>query len=124
VTVVVYRGPVVGENRRLCYSRRMGRAYPNAAYQAFVKALAWEITFAMPCLRLHGEVEVRAELTLPRGMDHDALTKPICDAIQRSGLIANDHQIRASTMERVGVCAKGETPQVRLEIAAVGGGRV
>jgi Holliday junction resolvase RusA-like endonuclease len=119
VISVVYCGPVVGVNRQKGYSRKLGRAYPNPAYQAFIDALAWMIKAAAKRQTFDGLVEVHGHLILPRGMDHDALTKPICDAIERSGVITNDWWIKGSHFERVGVCLRGREPRVELRITEV-----
>lgn len=111
----------MGENRRLGYSRKMGRNYPNPKYQAFVRDLTWTIINEVMRLRIarpvfSGEVEVRVDMELPPRMDHDALLKPCLDALERSQVLSNDYQVRRSSPGRISVRHRGQPERIVMYV--------
>lgn len=103
-----YHGPVRGANRRLAWSPRAGRAFPDRAYSEFKHALAATIRLAMgTCppwpFPLDGPLALFLDLFLPPRMDTDSLIKPVLDALELSGAITNDHQIEQLRVQRLGV---------------------
>jgi Holliday junction resolvase RusA-like endonuclease len=107
VTLTVdWNGWAVGENRRNGYSRRTGRAFPNPKYQAFLKDLAWTIKLAAPGVEL-SQPRVSFLLDAPR-LDVDALVKPVLDAVEASGVIVNDREIRKQGSERAALRLFGD----------------
>ena len=93
-----WSGHAVGENRRKEFSRRLGRAYPNPRYVAFKADLAWTIRLAALGVRLVAP-RVTFLMDAPR-LDVDALVKPVLDAVQESGLVANDRAVIGQGSER------------------------
>ncbi len=124
---IEWEGRAVGENRRLGYSRQMGRNYPNPKYQAFVRDLTWTIIIEVMRLKLpsrpvfSGEVEVRVDMELPPRMDHDALLKPCLDALERSQVLENDYQVRRSSPGRIGVRRRGELSRIVMYVEEANG---
>ena len=96
--VVDWNGHAVGENRRLCYSRRTGRAFLNPKYVAFRDDLAWTIK-AAAMGRVDHAPRVQILMDAPR-LDVDALVKAILDAVQVSGVVENDRAVVAQSSER------------------------
>jgi Holliday junction resolvase RusA-like endonuclease len=119
---VEWEGKAIGENRRLGYSRKLGRNYPNPAYQAFIRDLTFTIILEAQRRKLHprplfrGEVCVRLDMELPPRMDHDALIKPCLDALARSNVLADDYQVRRSELERTRIRAKGQPTRIVMTV--------
>lgn len=90
-------GRAVGENRRKEFSRKLGRAYPNRAYQCFLNDLAWTIRAASSEILISARVDFLVDA--PR-LDVDALVKPVLDAVQRAGLMHNDSRVIHQASDR------------------------
>ena len=95
---VRWEGTPVSANRRLAPGR--GRLHASTAYLCFKMAMAARL---LECGRKVGAapVEVDLELTIPPQMDVDAIIKPCLDAIQESGIIDNDRQVKSVTARKV-----------------------
>jgi len=104
--MVKWEGRAIAANRRLAQGK--GRFYSEPRYQNFINSMAWLLKKKARGQVLKGDVAVRLELVIPKQMDTDSLIKPCMDALQRSGVIVNDNQVRMVTGERIGV-ANGES---------------
>ena len=87
---VWWRGKVVPDNRRLILGKQ-GRFVANPKYKAFKEALAWEIKAT--CKKKYKQISLCISFALKSRVDKQNLLKPICDAIELSGIIKNDRQI-------------------------------
>ena len=72
---------------------RKGRICASRSYEQFIDALAWTITAETGGCRPWRRLDLRIHCTIWRMRDKQNLLKPICDAIERSGLIKNDRDI-------------------------------
>ncbi len=93
--VVWWRGKVVPDNRRLIWGKQK-RMVANPKYKAFKEALAWEIKAA--CKKKYEQISLYVSFALKSRVDKQNLLKPICDAIELSGIIKNDRQIGKITL--------------------------
>jgi hypothetical protein len=95
VITVSWRGKAVSENRR--HVLRDGRLSASREYEAFVEELALAIMAEarrQAGVRIYESMSLIAQLSIGPRMDGQNLLKPICDAIQRSGVLANDRNLR------------------------------
>jgi len=123
---VTYVGKVVGVNRRLAWSRRLGKAYPEKAYAEFKKALTWEIKKAMGVCPpwpypISGPVEIKIDAVLPPQMDLDNIVKPILDAFQIAGAVANDWGFTKLVVNRIDTAKRGQDSSLELWVSPTGG---
>jgi Holliday junction resolvase RusA-like endonuclease len=121
---VRYSGRVVGENRRLNYSRKTGRAHLNPAYRIFKRSLFLEVRRSMGTrppwpYPFKGQVELEIRGKLHPKADVDNCIKPVQDALQEAGAILNDNQIRKTSSERIGNSRGGEASLLALVLREV-----
>jgi len=98
-----WTGKAVSSNRRLRNGRT--RMYPDPDYAAFKRSLA--LTFAAARITsgwqtTREDVCVNIMAHLPARMDGEAVQKPILDALELGGVVANDHQCVDVRMKREG----------------------
>ena len=114
--MVRWVGKAVSENRRLRPGR--GRLRAQREYEAFIDGLAFQIRAVTAGRRLRAiDLTIRTRIWKMR--DKQNLVKPICDAIERSGLIENDRDIRDIHVPAAETHARGEPDQIELEIVEV-----
>jgi len=117
---VTYVGRVAGANRRLGYSPFLRRAYPNPDYHGFLAELAKEIRKAMGWCPpwpypLRPPLSVKLRALLPARMDLDNIIKPVLDALQLAGAVADDVGIVLLEVERIpGTLQRGELPRIEI----------
>ena len=114
--IVEWRGRPVPINRKFGVCR--GRMHTTREYRDFVVSMAWTI-FAAWREALTGRIRVSLELCIPERMDVDAVVKPCYDAIQLSGIVADDNQIDHGAQDRVGAVKRGEESVIRFVIEEV-----
>ncbi len=99
--MVEWTGIAIGANKRLAVGR--GRIYSEPQYQRFIDDMAWTIKAQARGRQFPGRIRVDLEFEIPKRMDTDALVKPCWDAVQRSGLVADDNLITMGSQQRTGV---------------------
>lgn len=98
---------------------------PKREYQAFVRNLATTIMAEarrQVGVKKYQSLSLVVLCTIGQQLDGQNLLKPICDAVQRSGVLANDRNIRHRTMlpdERHG---SGEPDTIWLALYDLQGG--
>lgn len=119
---VIYRGKVVGDNRRLRINRNSHRpAYPDPGYAAFKLALGWAVKEGMGWgpprpYPLRGQVELEARCCIHPKMDPANLLKPIQDVLQNVGVVLDDNQFLRSAAVRAGRCRGGRDCWLELRV--------
>jgi len=96
--IAFWSGKAVGVNKRLLWNPRLKRNVPNPKYKAFKESMAWAIVPHKEVIT--GLVDVKLSVSLWKMMDSDSVMKPCLDAIEASGLIKNDSQVKNITIER------------------------
>jgi len=91
MVAVKWTGRTVSVNK--CHEVRAGMIYASIAYKDFINSIAWAIKIASGC-KIFKKVSLRIHVKLSNRKDHHNIIKPICDAIERSGLINNDKNIK------------------------------
>lgn len=87
-----WEGLAVSKNENLRRGARSS-AIGRARYQCFIDSVAWTLRAAAQKAKVPqftGPVSVRMEISCPPLMDHFNLVDPLMDALQRSGVLAND----------------------------------
>jgi len=90
MNIVAWTGKAVPDNRRLIVGH--GRFVANKAYQDFKEGLAWEVKAQCKTKFRRVNLMISVELANKR-IDKQNLLKPICDAVELSGIIKNDREI-------------------------------
>lgn len=94
-----YRGKLIGVNQRSALGRK-GRIVRSAPYARFIRSLVMAI--ATNCApRNPLPPPVHASITFSSRHDVDGLLKPILDACEEAGLLANDRDVVKVSSERV-----------------------
>ena len=88
-------GKAVGVNNR--YVNR--KFTLTAEYRQFVRNLSWCCYSANFGTSIIDDVYLEITMRISRKRDSDSLLKPLFDAIQASGVIRNDRQIRGYRVE-------------------------
>jgi len=97
--IASWTGKAVTENDRLLPGR--GRFRANPEYKAFKESVAWAVRVeVLDKPPISGPVQVRLFMELNPGMDAANIIKPVLDAIQLAGAIANDKQVRTFSFHR------------------------
>ena len=107
-----YSGPVCGVNKKHAIVR--GRMILTKKYRDFVTALTWVFHEKSRGSTIEDPVSVTISMWVHPAMDSDALLKPIFDALQHAGVIANDNQIRRYNVERFNI--SGADPELEIEV--------
>jgi Holliday junction resolvase RusA-like endonuclease len=105
-----WHGRACGVNKRY-----VNRSYAlSTEYRRFIAGIMLACRIQNPCVKATGDIELDIQLAVSPSRDSDSLIKPLFDGIERSGVIANDRQIKRYS---VTVCAKkrGEDDEVRVE---------
>ena len=89
--VVKWTGKAVSENRRLVPGKT--RLQATQQYEGFINSLGWQIRADSPWIAGIKKINLLIHVTIWKMRDKQNLLKPICDAVQRSGLIENDRDI-------------------------------
>ena len=109
---VTWTGKAVSVNR--WHVVRRGRIAASREYETFIDSLAWaikaETSVKWAALNLTMQCDVG-----PLMDDHNLL-KPVCDAIERSGLLANDREIRHRILLPATRHKRGRMDTIRLEL--------
>ena len=88
--ICFWQGHAVSENRRLAPGQ--GRWFTSDDYRAFKESLGWAI---LPHVeQFPGPVSVRLTMVLNARMDATNIIKPVLDALQTTGVVKNDSQVR------------------------------
>lgn len=104
----------MSENRRL--RPGAGRLRAQREYEAFIDGLAWQIRADAGAQRLSA-IDLLIQVRIWKMRDKQNLLKPVCDALERSGLIKNDRDIRGIEMLPAEQHARGELDEIQLFIA-------
>ena len=75
---------------------RNGRIHASKEYESFISSIAWAIK--AECQQPLGHVNLLIASSLNRSFDHHNLSKPICDALERAGVVENDRNIGIVTL--------------------------
>ena len=93
---VTWTGKAISVNK--WHVVRRGRISPSREYEEFIDSLAWAIRAEMA-----GNQWKALDLTMSCELgplaDDQNLLKPVCDAIERSGLLENDRDIKRKVIE-------------------------
>ena len=89
--VIEWSGKLVSENRR--HVIRNGRIYAGREYEAFVRSLAWTIRSSTQQATPLAHPKVELIVRTKRRIDKQNILKPVCDAIERAGLVDNDRNL-------------------------------
>ena len=117
-----WTGRAVGINRKIAVRR--GRPCNSSEYKAFLASLTWmfwghrtdsDETIAVP-------VWVKRVEYVNPARDHDSLTKPICDALELAGVVANDNLITRSPRELIAK-KRGTLDVITVEVYAAEAGQ-
>lgn len=86
-----WTGRACGVNNRYC-----NRSYNlTPQYRKFVADLAIACRLQNPGAYFDGELALTVEMVIDGRRDSDSLLKPLFDAIQKSGVIGDDRQIKS-----------------------------
>jgi Holliday junction resolvase RusA-like endonuclease len=91
---VEWSGAAVGVNQWLTINRQRQRLHVRKLYKDFVAMLSLQIAAENPGVRFRGQVTVSYTQVIHPRRDVDSLTKPVLDAIERSGVVPNDVRVR------------------------------
>lgn len=108
----VWRGKAVSVNN--WHVIRKGRIYASKEYEAFISSIAWAIK--VECQQSLGHVNLLISSSLNRSFDHHNLSKPICDAIERAGVVENDRNIGIVTLWPPERHKRNEIDEIRIFI--------
>ena len=113
-----WTGNAVGINRKIAVRR--GRPCNSPEYKNFLDDLLWAFHRERVCA-LPDTIAVpvwvkRVEYVNP-ARDHDSLTKPICDALELAGVVANDNLITRSPRELIAK-KRGTLDVITVEVYA------
>ena len=121
--IVTWTGKAVSVNKwhAIRYVKNKPRIVPTREYETFIDSLAWAIKADIPewaeppweALNLTMRCEVG-----PLMDDHNLL-KPVCDAIQRSGLLADDKNIQHRHLLPAHRHKRGQPDTIHLEMEEV-----
>ena len=114
---VQWEGRIGGTNARLGKARD-GHMYATKPYEAFRDSLAWALTAERKGRTLTGPVAVRIEYTVDEARDLDSGIKATLDALQDSGIIADDLQVQRLEVTRL-IHPRGKPDRVRLAVEAL-----
>lgn len=96
---------------------RQGAYYNTKVYNSFLEDLAWSIK-----VQTQGIAYKRVNLTIATKLfqiEHQNLLDGICDAIQRSGIIANDKYIANIYMQEPERHSRGAPDEILILISEV-----
>ncbi len=122
---VMWQGKAVSVNKWHCV--RNGKISPTREYEEFIDQLAWSIKDRMrgentstwfaawPALNLIMSCELGALA------DDQNLLKPVCDAIERSGLLENDRDIKTKWILPASRHKRGGVDTIWLHLMEVSG---
>jgi len=108
---VFWKGKAISENRR--HVIRNGKISASREYEKFIDGLAWTIRAEAKGQR-YKRLDIAIDSKVNAWVDHQNLCKPICDAVQRSGLIENDKMIGNIWMQEAKRHKKGELDEIWL----------
>jgi len=111
---VIWEGKAVGVNRRLGVAS--GRMYKSTPYALFVNDLSWAIRAKGGGHVFESGVTVSYTQTVSPKRDVDSLCKPVLDAIQASGLIKDDLQVKQLVVETK-LKPRGSPDRLDIEIS-------
>jgi len=109
--IVFWKGKAISVNK--WHVVRNGKISPSREYEKFIDDLAWTIR-AETKLRRYSKLNLNIDSKLKPNFDHQNLLKPICDAIQRSELLADDNNIKSIWMQEPQRHKKGELDEIWL----------
>ena len=105
-----WTGRACGVNNRYC-----NRSYNlTPQYRKFVADLAMACRLQNPGIYLDGELALTIEMIIDWRRDSDSLLKPLFDAIQHSGVIGDDRQIKSYAV-RVREKARGAMDEITVK---------
>jgi len=103
--------------------KHFSRIYVSPAYTRFIEELAMSFMRgareAQWPMGYEGYVDLEITAWLWRMKDSDGIEKPLCDSLERSGIIANDRQIRHKWLWRH-YHRKNELDMIKIYLVAVG----
>jgi len=113
---VKWTGKAVSVNK--WHMVRAGRIYASNEYKQFIESLAWAIKGESGC-RVYRKISLIIHVTLNNRMDHHNLIKPVCDAIEQSGIIMNDKNIEDIRLRPAERHRQGEKDEIILMISEI-----
>ncbi len=109
---VTWTGKAVSVNK--WHVVRRGRIAASREYETFITSLAWAIKAAIP--EQWAALDLTMQCDVGPLMDDHNLLKPVCDAVERSGLLANDREIKHRHLMPATRHKRGQPDTIRLEL--------
>lgn len=126
---LVWVGDAVPINRRhgIGYMNRGGKKVPfirnETGYTKFIEDMAWTWKNQIEGRRFNGpvlvEIILKRRIKRGRHVDVDAYTKQIMDALEKSGLIENDDQIVAFSIDGSAIPMKKDDEEIIVLVSPV-----
>ena len=110
---VTWTGKAVSVNR--WHVVRKGRIAASREYETFIDSLAWTIKGAAISTRW-AALDLTMQCDVGPLMDDHNLLKPVCDAIERSGLLGDDREIKDRHLLPATRHKRGHPDTIRLEL--------
>lgn len=108
---ILWKGKAISVNR--WHVLRNERISASQEYEKFIDSLAWTIRAEIKSQRCR-RLSITIDSKLNPWFDHQNLLKPICDAVQRSGLLADDKKIKNIWMQEPQRHKRGEPDEIWL----------
>lgn len=111
-TILTWTGKAVNVNK--WHVVRKGRIYPSREYEEFIDSLSW--TFKAGCQEKFSKMGIKIKSKIGKTADHQNLLKPICDALERAGIIDNDRSIGKILLLEPTRHKRGQPDEITVEI--------
>ncbi len=116
---VTWTGKAVSVNK--WHVVRQGRIYPSREYEEFIDSLSWAIVAAWGRPWVPWDVlDLTMQCDIGPLVDDQNLLKPVCDAVERSGLLQNDRDIKRKIINLATRHKRGQPDTITMCLMEVG----